>query len=78
MGMTRLTAIIIKTRGRDVRPSYRESESGKFAGMIELWKRGGGDFDYVLISTESEYKTKEEAVSAMDEIITAIRKDDSL
>jgi len=70
--MTRLTAIIIQTRGDDVKCMASEPDkNGKCAGWIYLLK--DGNIHTPLISTKAIYDSKEAAKSAMEEIVEKVR-----
>jgi len=75
--MTRLTAIIIRTRGDEVKPLVSQHpKTKKWASMVSLFK--GEEFDYVLLSTEHIYDTKKAAVEAGEKVIKEVRELESV
>jgi hypothetical protein len=76
MAISNLTAIIIGAGGDDIvcdgaGPDYH---SGKWSGLISLWQDKTPHID-PLVSTNPIYSTKEEAVKAMQDLVTQIQKE---
>ncbi len=70
--MTRLTAMIIQTRGDDVKvDAGGPDDNGKWTGWINLYK--AGEYDHALISTESIYNTREAAITAIEDVINKVK-----
>lgn len=66
--MTRLTAIIIQTRGTDVQcEAIQDSKTKLWVGMINLYLEGA--FDHHLITSEPFYPSSDEAVAEMKNIV---------
>jgi hypothetical protein len=71
--MTRLTAMLIKNNGRDVKvDSAQDTDTGRWIGMINLWKDGRPHI-CPLIDTIPFYDSREEAEAGMQKIIDEIR-----
>jgi hypothetical protein len=72
MGVSRITALIIQTRGKDVVCDVGgPSEEDKYYGLISLHRNG--EFDHDLLSTEPIFNTKEQALIAMQDTVKQIR-----
>jgi len=70
--MTRLTALIIQTRGDDIKCEiYNRTEEGKVAGVINLYT--DGEYDHPLLSTEPIFNSDDECLTKMKEIVDHIR-----
>lgn len=70
--VTMLTAMIIQTRGDDVRvQTAKDPRTGKWAGFISLFN--DGNFDHYLISTEAVFETEESAHADMSGLVEKIR-----
>ena len=72
--MTRLTAMIIQSRGDDVFCRATLSANDKYEGWICLYRNGRYDHD--LLSTDAIYDTKKAAVEAMKDVVKEIRSMD--
>jgi hypothetical protein len=75
MGITRITALIIATRGDDVRATTSiqpDPVNGKWASFICLYR--GDEFDHFLMSTPPIFETQAEAQAAGDEVIRFVRE----
>ena len=74
--MTRLTGLIIQTRGDDVHCVSQSLDGGEtWSGWINL-HRSDGRFDHALMSTDAIFKSEDEAVSKMEEIVKEARNMD--
>jgi hypothetical protein len=70
--MTRLTAIIIRTRGDDIRcDAGGPNRDGKWTGWVTLYN--GDDYDHELLSTQPVYDSKDAAVAAVQEVVRVVR-----
>lgn len=70
--MTRLTAIIIRTRGDDVHcQAGGPDRDGKWAGWVSLFRNEA--YDHALLTTKAIYASEEEAVAAMQQLVAAVR-----
>lgn len=70
--MTRLTALIIQSRGDDiVCTAGGPNKNGKFSGWIELYRNG--EFDHALLSSEPVYTSEEVATEEMRKIVKQVR-----
>lgn len=70
--MTRLTALIIQSRGAEVHcEAAEDSQSKLWAGHISLYN--GDRFDHLLLSTEPAFVDESLAIKAMQEIVKKIR-----
>ena len=76
MGVSFLTALIIQSRGKDVKclAGGPSKDKRKYAGWISLYR--DGEYDHDLLSTEDIYNSKKEAVNAMKKIVSEIRSMD--
>ena len=72
--MNRLTMLIIKTRGKDIKcqAGGPSKINGKYTGWITLFK--DGNYDHELLNTESIYDTKEDAINEMKKLVKEVRK----
>jgi hypothetical protein len=70
MGVSRLTAAIIQSRGDDVVCSYGGPVEGKYVGWITL---GPEDRYRPLLNTEPVYDTGDDAKAAMERVVAEIR-----
>lgn len=73
MGISLLTALTIKTNDDErIRCFYRYDGHEKYGGEISLWK--DGEFHALLISTKYIYKSEQEALKSMNELVKDIRQ----
>jgi hypothetical protein len=74
MGISRLSALIIQSRGDEVRPEVlgQSTENDKWAGALSLYK--GMEFDYHIVTTSPVHDTEEEVVPRMQELLDEIRE----
>jgi hypothetical protein len=70
MGMSRLTALIILSRGDDIHVTSAGPCDGKYIGWITL---GEEDRYRPLLNTEPIYDTSEQAEAAMRKVVDDIR-----
>lgn len=72
-GMTRLTGMIIQSRGDDIvcAAGGPSRENGKFCGWIELYRNG--EYDHALLSSPAIYDSEEVAIKEMENIVTKVR-----
>jgi hypothetical protein len=76
MGITILTAMIIQTRGDDVKSlAGGPSAEGKYANYIYLFKEDGRP-DHLMLSTKPYFNTSKEAVEFGNRTINNIRNSD--
>lgn len=73
MGISRLSAMIIQTRGDEIKPEVlgQSGDTSKWAGALALFK--GDEFDYYLVTSTYVYDTHEEALECMQSLIDKIR-----
>ena len=72
MAISRLTGMIIQTRGDDVKVVVgQDKESKKWAMGIQLWRNG--EFDHFLIDTQPAYESKAEALKCGNDLVAEIR-----
>lgn len=72
--MTRYTAFVIQNPDNDIRCEIygQDRESKKFAGAINLYH--DGSFHTTLLSSEPTYDSEILAVSAMKDVVEAVKK----
>ena len=73
MAISRLTGMIIQTRGDDVKVrSILDGGTGKYAMGIELWTNG--EYDYLLLDTlPATFETEAEALKCGNDLVAEIR-----
>ena len=73
MGVSMLTAMIIQSRGKDVKclAGGPDKSTGKYVGWITLFQ--DGEYDHELLSSEPIYETKGKAIKAMRDFVAEIR-----
>ena len=78
MGISRWTALVIQDEGNDIRCEVfgQPSEDGKFAGAVNQYH--GGYLHTTLLSSKPMYNSAEQAVVAMEQVVTEIRAIDAL
>ena len=71
--MTRITAIIIQSRGDDIRcqAGGPAKDNGKYVGWITLYR--GDEYDHELVSTEPIFNTEKDAVAHMEDLVKEVR-----
>ena len=70
--MTRLTGMIIQTRGEDiVCTAGGPGHDGTHYGFVELHR--DGEYDHVLITLPTVYKSEEAALTAATELVREVR-----
>lgn len=71
--MTVLDALIIQTRGDDIRClAGGPNKNGKYAGWISLFR--GDEYDHDILSTNAIFPSGETAIEHMRSLVEEIRK----
>jgi hypothetical protein len=75
MGVTMLTALIIQSRGDDVKCEYTgPDKDGMYTGWINLYR--DEEYDHPLLDSGPTFKEKKIAIETMEGIVVQIREID--
>ena len=70
--VTKLTALIIQSRGDDIKCEILgQTKEGKVAGVINLYR--DGEYDHALLSSEPIFDSDEQCLTKLNEIVSEIR-----
>lgn len=72
MGISLITALVIQTRGDDIRcEAVRDNKTGRWSGHVNLYRKGC--FHATQLSSEPVFKSSKAAVEAMENAVKQVR-----
>ena len=72
MGISRLTGMIIQSRGDDIKCDVGgPDKNGKYVGWIMLYQ--DGEFDHALLDSGPSFNSEKAALEKMEALVTEIR-----